>query len=510
MTEPARRLHPAHLTQLPVNVARFTYPREQLKTGIVHLGLGAFARAHLLAINEATLHAQQDFRWGVTGVSLRQPDTREALAPQDGLYTLACRDTPTDSTLRQQLQVVGCLRQVLVAPDNPAVVLDAIAAPDTYIVSLTVTEKGYCHQPALGDLQWDHPDIEHDLQHENAPRSAIGFIVRGLQQRRLTHGRPLTLMSLDNLPSNGHLLSKLVLGFAHKLEPALAYWIKTHCTFPNSMVDRIVPSTTQADRAAIDLALGLQDAWPVVGETFCQWIIEDRFASEHPAWDQSGAKFVASAAAWETLKLRMVNGTHSAIAYLGALAGWATVDEALTHPELLKFLETLMREEIEPTLPALPDFELEVYRQSLLARFTNKALAHRTQQIAMDGSQKIPQRWLNTLRTLRSQQKPVDKLALCLAAWIQYLNGHDELGKAYDIRDPLNEALQAALTRAKRQPAAAQAPHGLALRQTEALFALKDIFADLSADTALCEMVAQQLVRLRTLGVTQTLTASTG
>ncbi|MEI8401255.1 MAG: mannitol dehydrogenase family protein [Alcaligenaceae bacterium] len=504
----AKRLHPSNLTELAADVSRLHYPREQLKTGIVHLGLGAFVRAHMMAVNEAAIHARQDLCWGIVGVSLRHPDTRDALLPQDGLYTLALRDMDAQGCAQQRLHVLGCLRQILVAPENPASVIDAIVAPDTHIVSLTVTEKGYCHHPSQGTLQWDHPDIVHDLQHPETPHSAIGFLVRGLQRRYLTHALPLTLLSLDNLPSNGNILSTLVLSFAQKLDANLAKWIKATCTFPNSMVDRIVPKTTDFDRAEVALALGLQDAWPVVAETFCQWVIEDRFASERPAWELGGARFVDSAAAWETLKLRMVNGTHSAIAYLGALAGWHTVDQAMKQPMLVKFLDGLMREEIEATLPELPDLDIQAYRYSLLARFTNTALAHRTQQIAMDGSQKIPQRWLNTIKDLQAQKKSYVNLALCLAAWIQYLGGVDELGNTYSIQDPLNDLLQQTLADAARQASANLSPYHLALRQTEALFDVKQIFNEMAHDTDLIAAVAQQLDHLRNVGIKQALSTA--
>jgi fructuronate reductase len=463
----------------------------------------------MMAVNEAAIYAQQDLRWGIVGVSLRHADTRDALQKQEGLYTLALRDTAVGGNVQQGLQILGCLRQILVAPENPMAVLSAIAAFDTHIVSLTVTEKGYCHQPSQGTLQWDHPDITHDLQYPESPRSAIGFIVRGLQQRYFTHKQPLTLLSLDNLPSNGHVLSALVLSFADKLDPVFAQWIKSNCTFPNSMVDRIVPKTTESDRSDIALALGLHDAWPVVAETFCQWVLEDRFAAERPAWELGGARFVESAAAWETLKLRMVNGTHSAIAYLGALAGWQTVDQAMKQPALVHFLEALMREEIESTLPRLPDLDLQVYRQSLLTRFTNAALAHRTQQIAMDGSQKIPQRWLNTIRALQAQKKPYARLALGLAAWIQYLGGIDTFDIAYPIQDPLNDLLQEILATVAHQAAANLSPYALALLQTQAILGVKEIFDDMGQDSDLVATVARQMVKIRTVGVAQALSVST-
>ena len=319
------RLDDRTVGALSATVTRPPYDRQRLQPGIVHLGIGAFMRAHLAAATEAAI-AAGDLRWGIVGVSLRQPDTRDALVPQDGLYTLAIRDADAQGQPRQRLQVIGAVRSLLVAPENPGAVLDAIAAADTRIVSLTVTEKGYCHDPATGALRLDHPDIVHDLGHPHTPRSAIGMLVFGLQ-RRFAQGRgPITLMSLDNLPANGRVLRGAVLRFAEAVNPALAKRIADECRFPCSMVDRIVPRTTDADRAAVSQALGAEDRWPVLGEPFFDWAVEDHFAADRPDWTLGGARFVADAEPFERLKLRMVNGTHSSLAYLGAMAGWQTVD----------------------------------------------------------------------------------------------------------------------------------------------------------------------------------------
>jgi fructuronate reductase len=279
-----QRLTPAHLAALPLEVARPMYDRDALRVGIVHLGLGAFARAHLAAVNEAALHAGADLAWGICGVSLRQADTRDALAPQAGLYTLALRSADATGREQQQATVIGCLLEMLVAPEDPPAVLARIAHADTRIVSVTVTEKGYCHDPASGRLNLQHPDIVHDLAQPLLPRSTIGFLVWGLQQRRATGRGPITLMSLDNLPSNGHLLRGMVLAFARQVDPALATWIETLCAFPCSMVDRIVPRTTDQDRRDVARTLGLHDAWPVLGEPYLEWVVEDQFAAGRPDW----------------------------------------------------------------------------------------------------------------------------------------------------------------------------------------------------------------------------------
>ncbi|WP_176451976.1 mannitol dehydrogenase family protein [Rhodoferax sp. TH121] len=492
------RLNDATVTTLPAAVARPAYDRRALKTGIVHLGIGAFMRAHMAAATEAAI-AAGDLRWGITGVSLRQPDTRDALAAQDGLYTLAIRDADDQGQPRQRLHVIGAVRKLLVAPENPQAVLDAIAAADTRIVSLTVTEKGYCHDPATGTLRLDHPDIVFDLAHPHAPRSAIGILVYGLQQRYALGKPPITLMSLDNLPANGRVLRSAVLRFAEQVNLDLAKRIASECRFPCSMVDRIVPKTTDGDRAAVSQALGLADAWPVLGEPFFDWAIGDQFAADRPDWALGGARFVPDAEPFERLKLRMVNGTHSSLAYLGAMAGWQTVDKAIAQPALRAHIEALMRDEIEPTLPALPGLDLAAYRNNLLARYANPALAHRTHQIAMDGSQKLPQRLLGTLRDRLARGLSVTRMALGLAAWMHYLRGVDELGQAYRIDDPHATTLTALYQQSLGQDVNKQS--------VEAMLAYAPVFGDLAGNGTLTAALIPLLQSLQTVGVAATLEA---
>lgn len=504
----AVRLHPARLPALAPGVARPAYDRDALRAGIVHLGLGAFARGHLAAVNEAAIHASGDPRWGICGVSLRQADTRDALAPQDGLYTLALRSADAEGRPQQQLAVIGCLLETLVAPEDPQAVLARIASPYTRIVSLTVTEKGYCHDPASGALNLAHPDIVHDLGQPLAPRSTIGFLVWGLQRRRASGLGPVTLLSLDNLPGNGHLLRGLVLAFAAQVDARLAEWIGQACTFPCSMVDRIVPRTTDEDRAAVAQALGMTDAWPVQAEPFLEWVVEDRFAAGRPDWAVGGARFVDEAAPFETLKLRMVNGAHSALAYLSVMAGWGTVDQAVAQPALRRYLADLMRMEIAPTLPVLPGLDLAAYQERLLQRYANPALRHQTRQIAMDGSQKMPQRLLGTVRARLAADRPIAGLALALAGWLHFLRGVDQAGRRYPIEDPLAETLAQRLTRA--EAAAHDAPPGpaAALAWAREMTALTAVFGDLGRDERFVREVAQAAQSLRTLGVAGALEAT--
>lgn len=483
---------------LSADVVRPEYDRSALKTGIVHLGIGAFMRAHMAVATEAAL-AAGDLRWGITGVSLRQADTRDALVPQDGLYTLAIRDADARGQPRQRLQVIGAVNRLLVAPENPRAVMEAIAAPDTRMVSLTVTEKGYCHDPATGALRLDHPDIVHDLAHPQAPRSAVGMIVYGLQLRHARGVRPITLMSLDNLPANGRVLRAAVLRFAEEMDSSLCAWIKAECRFPCSMVDRIVPRTTDADRASVSQALGCTDAWPVLGEPFFDWAVEDDFAADRPDWRLGGARFVVDAEPFERLKLRMVNGTHSSLAYLGVMAGWQTVDQAMAQPALREHLDALMRDEIEPTLPPLPGLDLVAYRHNLLARYANPALAHRTQQIAMDGSQKLPQRLLGTVRDRLAQGLPVPRMALGLAAWMHFLRGVDELGATYRVDDPHAVELTALYQQSLAQ--------GVTSETVQALLAYAPVFGDLAGHAPLIQALLPVLQSLQAHGVNATLQA---
>ena len=508
------RLDAAQLVRLPADVQCPRFERARLASGIVHLGIGAFARAHLLAYNDAALDAGGALDWGVTGVSLRQPDTRDALQPQQGLYTLAVREGDdagaAAGAVRQRLRVIGCLQRLLVATEDPAAVLQAIAAPATRIVSLTVTEKGYCHAPATGELQRDHPDIAHDLQAAARPRSAVGFIAHGLALRRAAGLGGLALVSLDNLPANGRVLRGAVLAFAcateatglageaGKASVGLADWIEAHCSFPCSMVDRIVPRTVTADRAQVSAALGADDAWPVLAEPYTDWVIEDHFAAGRPDWP--GVRWAADAAevaAAERLKLRMVNGAHSAIAYLGVVAGWATVDVALAEPALRSFIEALLRDEVEPTLT--PGSLPAGYRDRLLARFANPALAHRCAQIAMDGSQKLPQRLLGTVRDRLAAGRLVDHLALAVAAWLHFLRGHDEAGGAYTVDDPQAESL----ARVRRQAQALPEAHARAACLVQGIPA----FADLAGDARWLAALAPALQSLEQQGVRGALAA---
>ena len=415
--------------------------------GIVHLGAGAFFRA-FGAVYTADAMRSDGGDWGVTAVSLRSATVRDALKPQGCAYHSVTLDAKGS-----QIDRIEVIEDILVAPENPQAVLNAMANPDVKIVSLTVTEKGYCHNPASGELRLDHPDIVHDLAHSNVPRSAVGFLVSALSMRRDAGQGAFTVLSCDNLPDNGALTRNVVLAFANKVSPDLAVWIKTHARFPATMVDRITPATTDADIAMVASRTGYLDQGCVLHEPFRQWVIEDDFVGGHrPAWNASGAQFVQDVRPFETMKLRCLNGTHSALAYLGYLAGYETISDTATDPAFAAYLDRLWKREIIPTVPVPEGEDLARYCRNLKDRYQNQNIRHRTWQIAMDGSQKLPQRILGTIADNLDAGRPIGGLALAVAGWMRYVGGVDEAGQVIDVRDPMSKRLKA-VSNAQSDPA---------------------------------------------------------
>jgi fructuronate reductase len=431
------RLGRDSLARLPASVGRPSFAPDSLEPGIVHLGIGAFHRAHQAAYTQEAL-AVRFGNWGICGVSLRSADTRDRLAPQDHLYTLIER-----SGEAARATIIGAVRETLFAPADPAAVLARLAAPTTRLVTLTVTEKGYCLDRRTGELDADHPDIRHDLAAAAAPRSAIGHLVRGLAQRRAGEGGPLTLLSCDNLPANGRALERAVGGFASLVDPDLERWIADRVAFPCSMVDRIVPASTAETYGLAASLTGVEDQAAVACEAFRQWVIEDRFAAGRPAWEAVGVELVGDVAPYETMKIRLLNGSHSTIAYLGYLAGYPTVAEAMRDDGLSALVRRLMTDEIAPTLAIPAGVDIAAYMRRLRERFADPGLAHRTWQIAMDGSQKLPQRLLGTIAERLADGRPIPCLALAVAAWMRYVGGCDEAGQPIDVVDPLAARLKA-------------------------------------------------------------------
>jgi fructuronate reductase len=485
------RLKAERLGSLPTAVERPRYDRAAVTCGIVHLGIGAFHRAHQAVYTEDVL-ASGDHRWGILGASLRSPDTRDALKPQDSLYTIAVRDTG-----REALRVIGSVLDVMVGPEDPETLIARMSDPAVAIVSLTVTEKGYCHDPATGRLDENHPDVVHDLANPEAPRSALGYLAAAIARRRAAGTRPFTVMSCDNLPANGRTARRILTRFAELVSPELGRHVAEDIAFPDTMVDRIVPATTDVDRTHVGRVLGLADAWPVMTEPFTQWVIEDHFVAGRPAWETVGATMVSDVAPYEAMKLRLLNGSHSAIAYLGYLASHETVADAMADPAIAAYVAALMEDTtVTLTLPAGAD--VDGYKASLIDRFRNRALKHRTWQIAMDGSQKLPQRLLGTIRDRLDRGMPIARHALAVAAWMRYVTGTDERGNPIDVRDPL----------AGEFAAIARDAGPVAERLAPALFSLRAVFGEaLAADERFRSAVTQALGELYAKGAKATVAA---
>ena len=489
-----KRLSLATLDSLPATCRRPGYDVRHAQVGVVHLGIGAFHRAHQAVYLDDRLSAGEA-GWAICGASLRSPDTADALKPQDGLYTVAVR-----SGEGENLRVVGAVRRVLVAPEDPQALLTVMTDPQVRIVSLTVTEKGYCHDPATGELKEDHPDIVADLQSPHLPRSAPGFLVEALTLRRLRGLQPFTVLCCDNLPANGRTVARVVGRFASLRDPALGRWVEDSVAFPSTMVDRIVPATTDADREAVSSALGVSDAWPVMTEPFTQWVVEDRFTTGRPRIEEAGAELVADVAPYELMKLRLLNGSHSTLAYLGYLSGYETVAEAMADPALAQLVRGLMDVEVTPTLMVPSGADLASYKDALIARFRNPALKHRTWQIAMDGSQKLPQRLLGTIRDRLAVGAPIRRLSLAAAAWMRYVTGRDEQGRPIDVRDPMQARLRAIADEAGP----------VAERLAPALMNVREIFGDLASDPRFARPVTDALDSLFRLGARETVKSFQG
>jgi fructuronate reductase len=480
------RLSEKTLHRLPAGIERPAYDRAAVTAGIVHLGIGAFHRAHQAVVIDDRL-AAGEMGWGIVGASLRAPDTYDALTPQDGLYTLAVR-----SAEPARHRIIGSVGEVLVAPEAPLRLLERLADPAIRIVSLTVTEKGYCHDPATGTLAEDHPDVRHDLT-SNLPRSAVGIIVEALRRRRAAGVAPFTVLSCDNLPANGETVKRVLTRFAALRGADLGKWVADNLACPATMVDRIVPATTDADREDIARALGVEDAWPVVAEPFWQWVVEDHFPTGRPDLAASGVEMVKDVAPYELMKLRLLNGSHSTLAYLGYLCGYETVAEAIADEGIAETVRRLT-DDATPVLRPLPGFDVAAYKASLIQRFANPALRHRTWQIAMDGTQKLPQRLVATVRERLAKGMSAGAPALGIAAWMRYVTGIDEKGAAIDVRDPLADKL-AEIAREAGPVAERLAP---------ALLAVREVFGDLSDEPRLAMPVKEALASLYAFGARDT------
>ncbi|HDG8096104.1 TPA: fructuronate reductase [Klebsiella oxytoca] len=414
--------------------------RNKLVSRIVHLGSGAFHRAHQ-AVYADILAAEHGSDWGYTEVNLTGGEQQIAdLKNQDNLYTVA--EMSADAWTAR---VVGVVKKALhTRVDGIEAVLTALCEPQVAIVSLTVTEKGYCHSPATGRLMFDHPAIVADLQNPQQPGSVPGVIVEALARRRAAGVPAFSVMSCDNMPENGHVIRNVVCAYARAVDVNLAVWIAQNVTFPSTMVDRIVPAITPETLNKIEQITGVYDPAGVACEPFRQWVIEDNFVAGRPEWEKAGAELVTDVLPFEEMKLRMLNGSHSFLAYLGYLAGYQYINECMEDENYRVAAQTLMLKEQAPTLK-VTEVDLVRYADQLIARYSNTGLRHRTWQIAMDGSQKLPQRMLDSIRWHLAHQSRFALLALGVAGWMRYVGGIDEQGEQIEISDPLLPVIQDAV-----------------------------------------------------------------
>ena len=473
------RISEKTLSQLPASVSKPTYDRSKVVGSIVHLGIGAFHRAHQAMFTDAALAATGDLSWGLVGAGVISADMKNALMPQDGLYALA--EMGADS---EKVKIIGSIIDVFGGAEDAEKLLAKMSDVSTRIVSITVTEKGYYLDLATGKLQINAPAIAADLASPSTPKTILGLIVQALKARKAKGIKPFTVMSCDNLPNNGKLAKAAVLAFAREADADLASWIEANVCFPCTMVDRITPATTDADRAHVNSVIGMEDAWPVVTEQFYQWVIEDQFTMGRPEWDKVGAIFSDEIECWENMKLRCLNGSHSTLSYMGQLTGRETVADAMGLPLITDLLDKLWSE-ISEVLHAPKGVNPADYIESLKLRFRNPALKHRTAQIACDGSQKLPQRLLAPLRDRIAKGLASPAIATAVAAWMHFV-----VKTAYTPGAVLSDPLAAEiLVQAKMSTDAASIVRNL--------LAIKVIFGtDLPENAAFCADLTAKFIEL--------------
>ena len=445
------RLHTAHLLQQNIKATIPRYTPSEHEVGIVHIGIGAFHRGHQAVFTDDAI-AQSGGDWRIAGVSLRSEAVSNQLNPQNGLYTVIERSEAGSSA-----RIIGAVKEVLCAKSEASKVIDYLASPAIHIVTLTVTEKGYHFDQSSGGINWDSEDIKHDVANPNSPVSMPGYLVLGCKTRMLSaSSAKLTVISCDNLPENGRIVESVVHSLAAKQSESLVKWIKHNVTFCSSMVDRIVPSVTPQDIQGQTETLGYIDNGLIITEPFKQWVVEDNFCTPRPNWQGAGVLFVSNVSDYEKLKLRTLNGSHSALAYMGVMLGHKWIHQAINDPVLSRVIKHLMEDETGPTVPAFAGFNLGEYQQQIVARFENSHIAYATQQVAMDGSQKLQQRILAPMAELYAQGKIAQTtyLMATLVCWLKYLSQENEMGERYCVIDPLAELLTSLVAEHSQSPEA--------------------------------------------------------
>jgi mannitol 2-dehydrogenase len=479
-------LNRANLSQLQPPIRVPGYDTAKVTPGIVHLGFGGFHRAHMARYMHDLMERQpQALEWGIAGAGIMPADRRmrDSLVPQDCLYTLVER-----AGSDERVTVIGSAAKVIFAGESSAELLDEIANPRIRIVSLTVTENGYCLNRATKQLDPDHKLIREDLAHPEQPRSPIGIIVEAYRRRRESGGVAFTAMTCDNIQHNGNVLRGAVRALATLRDKTLADWIEAHASFPNTMVDRITPVTAPEEVEALRQKHGIIDGWPVFSEQFIQWVIEDQFVQGRPAWEEVGAQFVPDVTPYEFMKLRLLNGSHLAVAGLGRLAGYTYIDEAMADKLISRHMAALMDRETGPTLAPVPGVDLDQYKRTLVERFSNTAIKDTVERVNTDAPLNV---LVDPIRDRLKSGGTVDLLALALAAWMRRIRGEDEQGQIIEIRHPLADLL--------RQKAIEGGP------DARPLLSIEQLFGEMGRDERLIRPAARWLASLYETGCRKTL-----
>ncbi|GAB2674554.1 mannitol dehydrogenase family protein [Thalassiella azotivora] len=446
------RLSTDTLGSLPADVSVPGYDRSAVTTGIVHVGVGGFHRAHQAMYLDRLMDAGAALDWGICGVGLMPGDRRmrDALAAQDHLYTLVVKHPDG----RLEARVVGSLVDYLFAPDDPEAVVERMADPATRIVSLTVTEGGYHVNQVTGEFDPSDPAIQADLQPDAVPSTTFGLLTAALRRRRERGVPPFTVMSCDNIQGNGHVAQAMLTAFARLQDPELAEHLERDVAFPSSMVDRITPVTSDEDRAAVRDLLGVEDVWPVVCEPWTQWVLEDRFTAGRPPLEDVGVQVVDDVVPYELMKLRLLNASHQALCYLGYLSGYRYAHEVCADPLFVDLLLGYMREEAEPTLAPVPGVDVAQYQQALVDRFANPEVRDTLARLCAESSDRIPKWLVPVVREQLERGGEVRRSALVVASWARYAEGVDEQGEPIEVVDRLRDRVTAAAARQSQDPLA--------------------------------------------------------
>ena len=456
-------------------------------TGVVHFGVGGFHRAHQAAYHDRLMNEGKALDWGICGVGVMPADRRmkEALDAQDGLYTLVVKHT--DGTYEPR--VIGAITEYLFAPDDPEAVIEKLADSATRIVSLTVTEGGYSIDPVSGEF--DPSGVAHDLEPGAAPQTTFGLVTEALRRRRARGLAPFTVMSCDNLQGNGHLSRHAFSAFARLRDPELGAWVEREVRFPNSMVDRITPQTTDEDRAEVRERFGIDDRWPVVCEPFTQWVLEDTFSLGRPPYEDAGVQVVEDVEPYELMKLRLLNASHQALCYFAYLAGYRLVHDAAQDPLFRAFLRGYMDREATPTLAPVPGVDLDEYKQTLIERFSNPEVRDTIARLCAESSDRIPKWLLPVVRAQLDAGGPIEHSAAVVASWARYAEGVDEQGEPIEVVDRLSDSLTAIARRRREEP--------------DAFIANRELFGDLVDDRRFADAYRSALRSLHERGARATL-----